>query len=68
MTAAEGRLYAEASRIIDIAMGATPKPGFAVPKRRADDDPLAWWCGVEAVVAVAKRFERDWRQTGKERG
>ncbi|OCJ12514.1 hypothetical protein A6U86_05685 [Rhizobium sp. AC27/96] len=52
----EAQLYAEASRIIQIAMGkekvSRGRGRKAVTNWRADEDPLAYWCGVEAIVSL----------------
>lgn len=60
MTPRTLRLYQDASEIIVIAMGRErvkyPREGERRTKLLADEDPLAWWLGVEAVVAAAKRY------------
>ncbi len=50
----EAQIYAEAGRIIHIAMG---NEMAGNPRRRhkvwrAEEDPLAFWCGVEAIVSL----------------
>jgi hypothetical protein len=55
----ESQIYAEAGRIIQIAMG---KENQARGDRRrstrvwrANEDPLAYWLGVEAIVSLVQR-------------
>lgn len=53
----EAQIYAEAGRIIHIAMGSEMTGN---PRRRhkvwsAEEDPLAYWCGVEAIVSLIQR-------------
>lgn len=55
----EAQIYAEAGIIIDIAMG-KEKASFgrgrkARVMKRAENDPLGYWCGVEAIVSLVKR-------------
>jgi len=55
----EAQIYAEAGIIIDIAMG-KEKVSFGRGRKsrvvkRAENDPLGYWCGVEAVVALVQR-------------
>lgn len=49
----EAQIYAEAGTIIQIAMGKEKaKRGTAW---RANEDPLGYWCGVEAIVSLVQR-------------
>jgi hypothetical protein len=59
MTNAEHRLYLEVSEAIRIIMG-DEKHGIGRGKyitNRAAEDPLAWWCAVEWIVEIAKRYD-----------
>ena len=49
------RLYAEAGRIIDIAMGREERTGRHKGERRSVADPLAYWCGVFAIVDLVRK-------------
>jgi len=53
----DAEVYGRASQIITIAMGTrTMGQGRGVTRIWvADEDPLAWWCGVEAVVNLKRR-------------
>lgn len=55
----EAQIYAEAGVIIDIAMGkAKVSRGRGRPSqvmKRANEDPLGYWCGVEAIVSLVNR-------------
>lgn len=48
------QIYSEAGRIIQIAMGkekvSRGRGRKAVVSWRAEEDPLAYWCGVQAIV------------------
>ncbi len=46
MTHREIKLYSDASEIVRATLGSLV----------CDRDPLAWWCGVEAIVDAAKRY------------
>jgi len=59
MTGREARLWAEASRIAEVALRTYPKVrGDRSPQRISEDDPLAWWCLTESIVGIAKRYAR----------
>lgn len=47
-------VYARAERIIRIAMG---KDKYG--KWNSEDDPLAAWCGVEAIVSISQDAKPD---------
>lgn len=51
------QVYAEAGRIIHTAMGSemTGNPRRRHKVWRAEEDPLAYWCGVEAIVTLVQR-------------
>ncbi|WP_320196260.1 hypothetical protein RMR10_004460 [Agrobacterium rosae] len=55
----DAQLHAEASRIIIIAMGkekiSRGRGRKSLTAWAADEDPLAHWCGVEAIVGLVKR-------------
>lgn len=55
----ESRAYARASLIMDVAMGAdVVGRGRGVKHiRRAEQDPLAFWLGVESIMDL-------WREAG----
>ena len=53
----EEQIYAEAGRIIQIAMGRGESVGRTRSQKRvwrANEDPLGYWCGVEAIVALVR--------------
>ncbi|QTG13048.1 hypothetical protein G6M86_07250 [Agrobacterium tumefaciens] len=54
----EEQIYIEAGRIIQIAMGREKvKRGRGRKAKtdwRANEDPLGYWCGVEAIVALVR--------------
>lgn len=54
----EAQIYEQASRIVLIAMGKEKVSRGRGRKRvtawRADEDPLAHWCGVEAIVSLVR--------------
>ncbi|MES5044508.1 hypothetical protein ABVB72_04445 [Rhizobium nepotum] len=54
----EEQIYAEAGRIIQIAMGrekvSRGRGRKAAPSWRANEDPLGYWCGVEAIVDLVR--------------
>jgi hypothetical protein len=59
MTDREMKLLHDASQIARLAMGTEVIPGVRGRPRKviwkADEDPLAWWCLVEAIVGLANR-------------
>lgn len=54
----EAQIYEQASRIMLIAMGrdkiSRGRGRKAITAWRADEDPLAHWCGVEAIVSLVR--------------
>jgi hypothetical protein len=50
---AERQLYIRASDLARVAMGMTEARRGQPAEWKACDDPLAWWCLVEAIVAFA---------------
>lgn len=55
----DSQIYAEAGAIIDIAMG-KEKVSFGRGRKshvmkKAENDPLGYWCGVEAIVSLVRR-------------
>jgi len=55
----DAQIYATAGRIIQIAMGkekvSRGRGRKSVTNWKADEDPLAYWCGVEAIVSLVDR-------------
>jgi hypothetical protein len=51
----EGQIYAEAGRIIQIAMGKEKVKRRRVTVWRANEDPLGYWSGVQSIVALVQR-------------
>jgi hypothetical protein len=49
----DAQIHAEAGKIIQIAMGREKVRRKTVWS--ANEDPLAYWCGVEAIVSLVKR-------------
>ncbi len=61
------QIHAEAGRIIQIAMGkekvSRGRGRNAVVNWRAEEDPLAYWCGVEAIVGLVERAALSRKET-----
>lgn len=57
MSPREYKLIVDASELARVAMGRSNKPS-ALNAWKAEEDPLAWWCLTEAIVALAKRKRR----------
>jgi hypothetical protein len=55
----DAQIYAAAGRIIQIAMGkekvSRGRGRKSIINWKADEDPLAYWCGVEAIVSLVDR-------------
>lgn len=60
MSPKEYKLWADASRLAVAAMGEDVHQDLRGSPRhatkRANEDPLAYWCLVEAIVGLAKRY------------
>lgn len=63
----ENDLYRRASNIIIAGMGhGYVSNGLRRKKvRMAEEDPLAFWCGVEAIVKLAEDWKRVQSQGGE---
>lgn len=67
MTSKDAMLYALAGDLARHAMGKTTRREGRRSETvwLADEDPLAWWCLVEAMVALPKRAARLQGGTGE---